>query len=95
MTRPLEITISGSSNEDVPIPENPPEGIVVTDPRRKMALDGGGILLIFVAHITSVPFAILGHWLYDTYFKARPLRGSANRRVAYVSRSDGKAVESL
>jgi hypothetical protein len=71
MTRPLQITISGSSNEELPIPENPPEGIVVTEPKRRMAFDGGGIILIFVAHITGVPFGILSHWLYDTYFKDR------------------------
>jgi hypothetical protein len=54
------------------MPENPPEGIVVTEAKRRMSFDGGAIILFIVLEVAGIPPAILAHWLYDKYFKAAP-----------------------
>ena len=41
MTRTLQVSITGSSSADLPIPENPPEGITVTEAKRRMGFLGG------------------------------------------------------
>jgi hypothetical protein len=73
MKKIIQISISDKAG-DIDIPHNPPEGITLSGQRKKMSLDGAGMMtIIFVIELAaSIPAGILAAWLYDEYCKAKP-----------------------
>lgn len=73
MKRSIQLSISDMA-EGLVSPDNPPEGVTVSDPKKTMSLDGEGLLtLSFLLQLAAgVPFGILANWLYDKYFRAKP-----------------------
>ena len=80
MTRTLQLAITGP-NADLPSPDKAPAGVTVTDAKRKMSLDGEGlvVLSILVQLASDVYVNVLASWLYDTYFK----RPSSRNKIEY------------